>query len=332
MENTSNHEPGEAAGNWTPPENQIEPPRDVVISVNPIAGSGPTGRRVDRLAALLRQQGFEPHVLTDLEAVAAETNGRFAEGRLRALVGAGGDGTAAELVNRTTPGVPLALLPSGTENLLARYLGLGRSPEEICRVVAQGRTARFDAASASGRIFLLMISCGFDADVVRRVQLRRRGQITKLTWGRPILESIWTYRYPRISVSWDWENKAGSTRDNATDAEGSVILEPWEVGWLFAFNLPCYGGGFRIAPLADGRDGLLDLCSFKCSRFRTALGCAMSVRLGRHRRMANCLLARARRFRIRADDAVPYQLDGDFGGSLPVDVEVLPQRLTVLVP
>ncbi len=40
----------------------------------------------------------------------------------------------------------------------------------------------------------------------------------------------------------------------------------------------------------------------------------------------------ARRVRIESDRPVRYQLDGDPGGMLPLDIEVLPGRLTLVVP
>jgi diacylglycerol kinase (ATP) len=36
--------------------------------------------------------------------------------------------------------------------------------------------------------------------------------------------------------------------------------------------------------------------------------------------------------RIESDVPVPYQLDGDPGGYLPLEIEVLPNRLTLIVP
>ena len=94
-------------------------------------------------------------------------------GVLRALVAAGGDGTAAELANRTTPGVPLALFPIGTENLLARYLKIDQSAETLGRIICGGMVRRLDAGSAQGRLFLLMAGCGFDAQVVQRLHQHR---------------------------------------------------------------------------------------------------------------------------------------------------------------
>ena len=116
--------------------------RHVVISVNPKAGAISPDDRVMRLATLLKEQRLEVDVLTDLDAVAAESNRLFAEGRLRTLIGVGGDGTAAELVNRTAPGVPLTIFPAGNENLLARHFGLGASPEECAKMVADGAIMR----------------------------------------------------------------------------------------------------------------------------------------------------------------------------------------------
>ena len=87
----------------------------VLISVNPMAGRRSASHRVDRLIELLDQHGFQVEVFTDLGEVSARANRLHAEGRLRALVGVGGDGTAAELVNRTEHGVPITLLAAGTE-------------------------------------------------------------------------------------------------------------------------------------------------------------------------------------------------------------------------
>ena len=57
----------------------------------------------------------------------------LAAGTLRAVVAAGGDGTIRLIAKRTPPGTPLAVLPLGTENLLARYLELTADPQQIGR-------------------------------------------------------------------------------------------------------------------------------------------------------------------------------------------------------
>ena len=62
---------------------------------------------------------------------------------LRGLVAAGGDGTVADLVNRF-PDVPLAILPLGTENLLARHVGIACDGRLVAEMIARGETRRID--------------------------------------------------------------------------------------------------------------------------------------------------------------------------------------------
>ena len=294
----------------------------VLISVNLTAGPRSAEPRVDRLAQLLAERGFRTEILTELDAVAERANHWHAERRLRTLVGVGGDGTAAELVNRIAPGVPLTMLPAGNENLLARYLKLGRTPEAVCRTIVDGALVRLDAGRAGHRIFLLMIGCGFDAEVVRRVHHHRTGHIRKRNYFKPILELIRSYEYPELRVYWG---------DGDTDA-AQLQFPPAVVRWLFAFNLPCYGGGLRLAPRADGTDGLLDVCAFRRGSLWHGLQYTAAVLLGQHQGMADCTMRRVQRLRITSQAEVPYQLDGDPGGLLPVDVEVLAGRLALVVP
>ena len=104
----------------------------VVVSVNPKAGAAASQQRIDHLVAVLTGTGFQVEVFSDLDQAAGRAGVWHAQGRLRALIGVGGDGTAAALVNRTPPGLPLSMLPAGNENLLARHFRLGTSPESLC--------------------------------------------------------------------------------------------------------------------------------------------------------------------------------------------------------
>ena len=168
----------------------------VAILINPKAGPRAARPWADGLADRLRKQGFQTDLFTDLAAATLQANQWHAEGCLRTLVGAGGDGTAAELVNRTVEGVPITLLPAGNSNLLARYFHLSKDPEMLCRTIAEGITARVDAGRANGRIFLLMAGCGFDAEVVHRVHARRTGHINITTYFKPVAEAICSYAFP----------------------------------------------------------------------------------------------------------------------------------------
>jgi len=294
----------------------------VVIAMNPNAGAASAQARVEALAHLLRSGGFDVAVHTDLKSAVDNARLWHDAGTLRALVSAGGDGTAAALTNRTPPGLPLALLPTGTENLLARYLKVDGSPEQAYRMIVAGQRRQMDVGNASGRLFLLMASCGFDAEAVRRAHAARRGHIHRLNWVKAILSAIRNYPFPPIHVYWEREDVQTGTRSSCQTT----------CRWVFAFNLPCYARGLPLAPQADGSDGLLDLCLFHRGSFWHGLRYAAAVCQGRHQTLPDCTVARCTRLRITADEPVPYQLDGDAAGQLPLEIEVMPRRLTILVP
>ena len=292
----------------------------VLILYNPKAGAQDAHYKAQRLASLLRQRGFEVEIFTNLSLAAQQAGRLFDEGRLRVLVGVGGDGTAAELVNRTKEGTPLGLLPAGNENLLARYLHLGGEPQRLAETISQGTIIRLDAGLAAGRIFLLMASCGLDAEVVRRIHSGRTGHVRSRHYLKHIWEVMRSYEYPELRVYWDEALNAGAK------------VPCLSARWISVFNLPCYGGGLRFAPHAAGDDSQLDLCGFRRGNFWHFIRYLGTAYLRQHHRLNDWVTRRVKRLRIVSDVPVPYQLDGDPGGWLPLDIEVLPQRLTMLVP
>ncbi len=173
---------------------------DVFILTNPSAGSGAKEHVIHELQQLLQSDGWHVETTSDLLRVAQCANSG-SENPLRAVVAAGGDGTVSAVVNATSAQTPIAVLPLGTENLLAKYLHMSVTPQELCHAITHGATVRLDAGLAGDRIFLLMAGCGFDADVVQRLHAARKGHIRHLSYVKPILDSIRRYKYPELHVS-----------------------------------------------------------------------------------------------------------------------------------
>jgi diacylglycerol kinase family enzyme len=283
----------------------------VAVLANPRAGAGASRRLVERFARRLEARGLTPlvcwHRQELSEAVASGKDG------LRCVVAAGGDGTLLEVLNRA-PGLPVALLPLGTENLAARYCGVTRCAGTLADVIAAGRLQEIDVARANERTFCLMASAGFDAAVVHRVHRRRRGHITRLSYALPIVQLLQDYRFPMIDVE---------VMGTGERLRGSLA---------FVFNVPRYGLGLPIAPQARPDDGLLDLCLFERPGVLALVRYALAVVRGRHLRRSDVHHRRARGFRLLSAEPVPLQTDGDPAGWLPATVELLPRRLTLLVP
>ncbi len=295
--------------------------RDVMMLVNPRAGWRSREQLVQDVADSLKDRDFQVHVVSEIDQLREQAAELWSAQRLRAVVAAGGDGTVSLTANLVAPDVPIVTLPLGTENLLAKYLKITADAQAVADVVQQGRQVRLDAGLAGDRMFLLMIGCGFDADVVRRLHAARTGHIQRLSYAKPILDSIRNYQYPELRIRF--------LRDDSAD---EAEYEEIRACWAFVANLPRYAANLSIFPDASGTDGLLDVCTFKEGSLWKGLWYLGGVLLGQHKNLDECVTCKTTKLRIESDaDEVPYQLDGDPGGTLPVDIEILPQRLTLLV-
>ena len=293
--------------------------RRVSILTNPKAGSRPREAEIAALGELLKAEGCEPAVIGNLEELRELSLRWHAAGELRALVAAGGDGTLSLAANIAPPGTPLTVLPLGTENLLARYFRIRPNPAEVCQTVLHGQSTLLDAGLANGRLFLLMAGVGFDADVVRRMHARRRGNIQRLSYCKPVWEAIRNYQYPEVRIY-------------CSGLPGGEVQVPLVARWAFVANLPCYAAGLRIVPEAIGNDGQFDVRAFSGGSVWKLLQYLALVAVGRPAWFGSSQYARGTRIRIVSEAEVPYQLDGDPGGFLPLEIEVLPQRVTLLLP
>ncbi|MEZ6056321.1 MAG: diacylglycerol kinase family protein [Planctomycetaceae bacterium] len=297
--------------------------RWVAIQRNRKSGRGGQYPVLMSLIRALRRFGLTPRLFSKREeldrAVLAHANlastpqlGEW--GELYGIVAAGGDGTVLDLLNRH-PSIPVAVLPLGTENLLARHLGIPRRDGEfVARMIADGLITKIDLGQVNGGRFATVASCGFDAEVIHRLYQSRSGNIRHWHYVRPVLASLWNFPFPELRV----------TIDDST--------EPVTGGMVVVANLPDYAFRLPLVPTAIGNDGLLDVRVFP---HRSAWGFVrdfLRVCLRRHEWLPQVSRFRAKRIRIEATGPFPVQADGDSVAVTPVTIEVLPLAARLFVP
>jgi diacylglycerol kinase family enzyme len=292
--------------------------RGILVSANPRAGSRARHALVSTIVRELERAGFRIRATTNLDELRAVATEGLASGELRAVIAVGGDGTALVVRNHTPLALPLLVVPMGTENLLGRFVRQRTDPAAVCEVLERGVVVELDLGRAGEKYFLLMISAGFDAEVIRHLHENRRGNITHASYVLPTLNAIRRYGYPPMRIYWD----ALPATDDAVECR-----------WMFGFNLPLYALGLPIAPDAVATDGLLDVCTFERGAVWSVARYLWHVARRMHFTLPDAGLRQAPGFRLEAADnvTIPYQLDGDYAGTLPVEVSVLPGKLRLLV-
>ena len=101
---------------------------------------------------------------------------------------------------------------------------------------------------------------------------------------------------------------------------------------VFVGNISRYAVGLEILSRADIGDGLLDICIYKCgSKLRLLKHSAMTM-LGQHTYGADVIYHQGKSITVSSDVAdIHSEIDGDPGPDLPVQIEVIPHAVNVMV-
>ena len=159
-----------------------------------------------------------------------------------------------------------------------------------------------------------MASCGFDAEVVERLHTERKGGISHWSYALPIMKSIKNYRFPEVQIYCD------------------DLKTPIKARWAFVFNFPCYAMGLQISPNANAEDKVFDLCTFRNGNLLNGLMYLAGVMIRKHRGWRDTHQETAQRIVIESNEHVPYQIDGDPGGELPLELVMEPESLPLVIP
>ncbi len=287
----------------------------VVMIVNPVAGKGVAGQTVSAVTALLRREGCDLDVQHTKASGDATALAERAADESDVIIAVGGDGTVCEVVaGLIGRSVPVVVIPGGTENLLARELGMGRDPGGVLATVLSGGDRAQDVGVVNDRLFLMMTGIGWDGEVVARMAARRRGPISRWSYVGPLWATLLDYSFPRIRV----------------EVDGGTVFDGR--GLVFVGVMPCYALGLRVLRDAIADDGLLDICVLPCSSRRELLAHAGRVLAGRHAERNGVIYLRSNTLHVSSGDDVRMQCDGDTGGVLPASFSMRPSGALFRLP
>ena len=299
-------------------------PPALALVVNPTSGKGRGEAYGDRARAVLEQSGCDTRLVIGRDADEAAKKARAAlDDDAGALVVVGGDGMVSlglQLVAGT--GKPLGVIPAGTGNDVARFLGLPlRDPEAAARIVVAGHTAAFDLGCISGpgalapRWFGTVLACGLDSKVNERANRMRRPK-GQSRYTLALLAELPPFKAIHFALDADGAR---------TELNGMLVA----VG-----NGPSYGGGMRICPQADVHDGRFQITLVDQVSKPTLLRIFPRVFSGRHVEHPKVSVRHAAAVELSAaaGQTVSIWADGEWAGVLPAHVETVPGALLAYVP
>jgi len=301
--------------------------RDAVLIVNPAAGGGRRMPQLDEARRIFREAGIE----TELQLTAAPGEGvalarRAAEQSRQLVIVCGGDGTVNEAVNglaRTQ--VPMAVLPSGTANVLAKELSLPWNLPRAAAIIARAPYRRIalglaipEKSNVEPRYFLSVAGAGADAALVSAVQPQSKRKAGILAYWQVGFFQLWRYDFPLFHTRID-----GAGNGDGIDA--SLVI----VG-----RTKHYGGPFKITTEAGLLQPEFELAFVTTRSPWRYLAYLPLLWAGKLRGARYARFFKASSLHCAPIDSSPvlFQVDGEPAGKLPVEFRVVPDALTLAIP
>ncbi len=289
--------------------------RQLRVIYNPLSGQGKFPARLDDLAALAQRHGYRVSLyrLTgdnrqDCEKMLAGTSDQSV------LVVAGGDGTMQMVVDTQVKcqlDLPIALMPYGTSNDFADFVGLDTNPANIFSNMEDGKSTRIDIGTADGTCFVNVFSAGQLTKTSHGVDRHFKNQLGMLAYYLHGVGNL-----PRISP-FEVTLKG--------DLEGtlSCLL-------LLTVNGGSAGGFKNMAPRASLTDGLLETIIVRECSLAEMAGVFWSVLRGEYSNNPSVIYARTANLEVQGPEHIDTDVDGERGPAMPLKVGILPRRIQLL--
>ena len=230
------------------------------------------------------------------------------------VVAVGGDGTvnlvARALINTKAA---LAIIPSGSGNGLARYLGIPLEINKAIKALVSGKTITIDTCEVNDMKFISTCGVGFDA----YVSARFAHSVNRGFWSyaRIIFQNFWKYKFEEYELL---VNKTSISRK----------------AFLITFaNSNQFGNNAVIAPHADIQDGIMDIIIVKPFPFYKlfSMGIKLFNKTIHHSKYVETLQVQSVTLTRAKPGAVQY--DGEpINMEEVLDVRIVPESLKVLIP
>jgi diacylglycerol kinase (ATP) len=291
----------------------------VKLIANPGAGkASEAAHNLKVVTGFLKENGIKVDVaLARPKEKATPIARRAAREGYPIVIAMGGDGTI-EAVMRGTIGskARLGIIPTGTENNIARSLGIPQELEEACALIASDQTLKLDMGqvkTSKGKkfIFFEMATVGLSAAIFPDANKAAQGKISGIKDAAMTL----LHQDPKPTFS--------LTLNDESKIEVNTML-------VMVSNTPVFGKNFLAAPKASLQDGLLDISVYPDFSKAELLRYYAAVMDGGYSGDGKVQRYQARKLKIKTAPKLDVMADGVALGKGTVTIKVLPGALRVI--
>jgi diacylglycerol kinase (ATP) len=292
--------------------------KKISFIINPVSGKG-AGKNLAESLLSLKSLTLEMKleiqlIYTDRKGHANEIAKNLTSQNVDLIVACGGDGTVNETANALTgTNIPMAILPIGSGNGLARHYKIKHDLEQLISIIRTNKIIRHDAVNINGRTGFNVSGIGFDAHVA--FMFGQDGNRGFNSYLKLIIKEFRNYKPFETEIIFG-NNKLSC----------SAMMIPIAVASQF-------GNNAFIAPLADTTDGMTDITVVRKMHPFHVLPFAIRVftKTISASRYAKCL--REKTFEISCNQPQPLHIDGEPAGyHNHFKIEAIPAAIRLAIP
>lgn len=281
---------------------------------NPLSGENKILNELDTVISIHQKYGFYVNPLRIDDNVDLEGFFKDYKGGYEHIVLAGGDGTVDSLVNiliKNNIDIPIGVLPMGTANDYANYIGMSSDVEEACRQILTLPAIDMDLGKVNDKYFINVLSTGFFTDISQRTDNDLKNSIGKLAYYLKSIQLLKDVRRTKIKIESEDYNY-----------EGDMFI-------MMVFN-GITSGGIKMAYKSVGNDGLLDVIILNGS-MTELIPLAIKILKGDHLEKPKGLeYFQTKALKITCDEEIPSDIDGEKGPGFPMEISCVTGKLKVL--
>lgn len=289
-----------------------------LLIYNPTAGQRDRRAAMRRVTENAKERGLElVNAPTGAPGHATEIVRSFLPSGLDVVAVCGGDGTISETaIGLGGSGVPLAILPGGTSNVLGRELSIPMDLEKATALIFEGVPRQARLLLANNRPFLLWAGVGLDARIMGRTLPWLKRWLGRSGIFFTVAREFFRYEFPRLEVTVDGD--------------------PHEATFAVVCHATRYAGDWIIAPEAALDSDEMDVLLFTGRDRWKFFSLFRHIRLGKSGHLARGLArtVRGRTVTVRSLESYPVEVhvDGDCVLETPITCRAADDTVSILVP
>jgi YegS/Rv2252/BmrU family lipid kinase len=288
--------------------------KKVKFIYNPFSGENAIISELDKVIQLHQQAGYSIvpfRIERDIDV--AEALNDIDESYAYILV-AGGDGTVDNIVNamkNKNIDLPIGILPVGTANDFAKYIGMPSNISEACIKIIESEPTPVDIGKVNDKYFINVLSTGLFTDVSQKTDVNLKNTIGKLAYYLKGLEQLPNFRKLKVKIT-----------SKEEVYEDYMFL-------MLVFNGQT-AGNFKLATKADVKDGKLDVIVFKAVTIKELIPLFIRVLRGEHLDNPSVLYFKTNELLIESKEDIVTDIDGEKGPDFPLHVKCIEGGIKIL--